>query len=91
MALAAELDAHAAGKVDPVGEMVLADRDHHRNIGIERALDQVEQALATALALAEAVDDDEIGAVRQRVRDPLARVLQPRKVEPMPEMTVRPN
>lgn len=61
--------------------MVLADRDHQGNVGVERASDQMGQALAIALALAEAIDDDEIGTMREGVRDPHPRILQPREIE----------
>ena len=73
VAVAAELDAHAAGKLDPVGETVCRDGDHHGNVGIERALDQIGKALALALALAEAVDDHEVGAARRSRRRPARR------------------
>ena len=51
-------------------------------IGIESPLDEVAQALAVPLPLAEAVDDDEVGAPSHCFGDTLAGVLQPRDVEP---------
>ena len=58
------------------------DCDHHGNIGTERAFDQVGEALAVALPLSEAVDDEEVGAGAKRLGDPRSRILKPRKIKP---------
>jgi len=49
LALAAQLDAHAVGEPDPVGEAMAGHRDHDRNIRAQRALDQIGKALSLAL------------------------------------------
>ena len=58
-----QLDAHAVDELDPVREAVAGHRDHDRDIDAQGALDQVGKTLALALLLAEAVDDDDIGAL----------------------------
>ena len=58
-----------------------SDRDHHGNVGIERFFNEMGEAFAVLLTLAEAVDDDEIGAGLDRVRNPRARTLEPADVE----------
>ena len=40
------------------------------------------QPLAVTLPLAEAIDDDDVGALLHRLGDALAGVLQPREIEP---------
>src|SRR5262249_38980400 len=69
---AGELHAHAAGIFDPFGEALLRDRDDDGNVGTQCALDQEGEPLAVALALAEAVDDQKVGASLQRIGDPRA-------------------
>src|SRR5262249_49884348 len=64
---AGEFCARAAREFDPVSKMVAGDRNHQGNAGIARAFDQVSEALAVALPLAEAVDDDDVGTRLQGV------------------------
>ena len=61
-AVAVQLDAHTVGELDPVLKMLARYRDHHRNVGAERAFDQVGETLAVALPLSEAVDDEEVAS-----------------------------
>src|SRR5215472_4721840 len=76
-ALAGELHAHAAGIFDPFVEALLRDSDDDGNVGAESALDQEGKPLAVALALAEAVDDQKVGAGIERLANPRTDVLQP--------------
>ena len=48
--VAVQFHAHAAGELDPVGETMARDRDHHRNVPVDRAFDQVGEALAITLS-----------------------------------------
>jgi hypothetical protein len=72
--VATQLDAHAIGEFDPLGEAVARHRDHDGNIGTQRALDQIGQTFALALLTAEPVDDEDVGALRQNrtLRNPLS-------------------
>jgi hypothetical protein len=76
-AVAPQFHAHAVGEPDLVREAMARYRDHHRNISVERAFDQIGETLAIALPLSEAVDDEKVGTGCERVGDTGARVLKP--------------
>jgi len=80
--VAVQLDTHPVGELDPVSKMLARDGDHDGNVRIECAFDQVGEALAVALPLSEAVDDEEVGAGAKRLGDPRSRILKPRKIKP---------
>jgi hypothetical protein len=56
--------------------------DDHRDVGSERALDQIAQALAISFSLAEPVDNQQIGTGLQCAGDPGARILKPADIQP---------
>jgi hypothetical protein len=82
LAIAMQLDAHAIGEFDPVGKAMARHRDHDRDIGAERAFDQIAKTLALALLAPEAVDDQQVGALIDRAGDLLAGVEQLADIEP---------
>ena len=53
--------------------MLARHRDDHGCIGLKGAIDQVCQAPAVGLALAEAIDDEQVRPVIEHGRDPLSR------------------
>src|SRR6185437_9322903 len=82
--VAMQFDGHAAGEFDPVCKMVARHCDHDRNIGAERARDQMNKALALALLPAKTVDDQDVRTFVEDSCDPFTRARQLSEVEPAP-------
>src|SRR6185312_3982491 len=74
--VAVQFDGHPAGEFDPVCKMVAWHRDHDRNIGAERALDQMDEALALALLPAKTVDDQDVRTFVEDSCDPFTGARQ---------------
>jgi hypothetical protein len=56
--------------------------DDHGDVGSQRALYQIAQALAVSFSLAEPVDNQQIGTSLQCAGDPGARILEPADIQP---------
>jgi len=82
VAPASEAHIHAFGKPDPGGEASLRHSDQDRNIRVEGQGNEVDEPLAFGFRTAEAVEDDEIGAIFDRGREPNRETGEPVRVEP---------
>jgi hypothetical protein len=70
LSAAGEPDVHAVGKPDQGGKTPLRHREQHGNVGLNSLGDKIDQPAHLRLRAAEAIEDDEIGAVFDRGREP---------------------
>ena len=82
VAPAGEADIHAFGKPDPGGEASLRHSDQDRDIRVEGQGNEVNEPLAFGFRMAEAVEDDEIGAIFDRGCEADRQTGEPVRVEP---------